>query len=269
VGSISFLNYADRLYQLPLSIIGVSLSSILLPLLSEAWRQGRSKKATYVQHQALCLSGLLAIPVTLFLITLALPVVALLFGDSRLNPQDLNQVAVAVWGYSSGIPAYILIKVMNTRFFAKNKTTIPLIGSCISVVVDVAVSLMLLQQWKHLGLALGLSAAAWVNVLFLALVTYKEQKGWMYGDQLLAFWGKVLLASAPAALIWSSHGWLAPGFIYWHWIQRFLGLLALGVLGMMMFALGLWMQNVLNRETWNQLALQEGDVEDHNPTPSA
>jgi putative peptidoglycan lipid II flippase len=194
-GSISYLYFADRLNQLPLSIVGVSLSSVLLPLLSQQLRTHDVQGANRTQNQALRFASLLMIPASLVLISLAFPLIYLLFGHGKVEFMQLREIAKTLIAFGFGIPAYIFIKILNTRFFAQGKTTIPLIGSGIGVVVDIAVALALIGSLGHLGIALAVSVSAWANVLFLIFVLHRSY-GWTVSRSMWMFWGKSLIAGA-------------------------------------------------------------------------
>lgn len=185
-GGLSYLYYADRLNQLPLSIIGVSLSIVLLPLLSQHIQANKVLAANRTQDQALRFSMSLVLPITALLIGLAFPIVRLMFGNGKLSLHDLQQVSYTLMIYAWGIPANIALKVLNTRFFAAGQTRIAFQGSVVNLIVDVGIALVLMPHLHHLGLACAVTAAAWANLAFLVGRFYRY-KTWVPSRKLWRF----------------------------------------------------------------------------------
>jgi len=165
---MSIIYNADRLYQLPLGIIGIAIGTVLLPELSRHLSAGRDAEARASQSQSLALSMLLSMPATGALIALAEPTVRVLFERGAFGPDDTANVAAALVAFSAGIPAYVLIRVLQPGFFSRKDTTTPTVFAGISVVINIAASLLLFPTFKHVGIALATTIAAWVNVAMLA-----------------------------------------------------------------------------------------------------
>lgn len=243
-GSVSFLTYGERLYQLPLTIIGISLSSVLLPAIAERMREKNWVQANTLQHQALCFSMFLAMPAAVFLWTMALPLVVLLFGAGKLTPVQYDHIAWAVRGYSIGLPAYILIKMLNTRFFAQHETRLPLVASCVGVLLDVVGVWLLIQPLAHTGIALATSMSAWGTVMVLmGLLAYKDVAKWRPDKNLWLFWAKIMVSVGVSAAVW--HG--AAGMCQVTWgLWRIFGLISgAGFVGSAVFLCCVWLQGGL------------------------
>lgn len=170
-GAISYLYYADRLYQLPLGIIGIAIGVVLLPELSRHLKGGRNKEAQTAMEQSLLFSMLLALPAAAGLVALSEPIIHVLFERGAFSSADTKATAAALIGFSAGLPAFILIKVLQPGFFAREDTATPTWFSAISVVVNIALSLVLFPGLQHVGIAIATSVSAWVNatLLFAAL----------------------------------------------------------------------------------------------------
>jgi putative peptidoglycan lipid II flippase len=164
---MSIIYNADRLYQLPLGIIGIAIGTVLLPELSRHLSAGRDAEARQSQSQSLMLSMLLSMPAAGALIALAVPVVRVLFERGAFGPTDSEHVAQALVAFAVGLPAFVLIRVLQPGFFSRKDTTTPTIFAGISLVINVAVSLLLFGSMRHAGIALATSISAWVNVLML------------------------------------------------------------------------------------------------------
>ena len=166
---MSVIYNADRLYQLPLGIIGIAIGTVLLPELSRHIGAGRDAEAARSQTQSLLLSMLLALPAATAMIALALPIVRVLFERGAFDLDDSRRVADALIAFSIGLPAFVLIRVLQPGFFSRKDTATPTVFAAISMVVNIALSLLLFPGLLHVGVALATTLAAWVNVVLLAL----------------------------------------------------------------------------------------------------
>jgi putative peptidoglycan lipid II flippase len=166
---MSIIYNADRLYQLPLGIIGIAIGTVLLPELSRHIGAGREAEARQSQSQSLFLSMLLSMPAAGALIGLALPIVRVLFERGAFGPGDSVNVAQALVAFAVGVPAFVLIRVLQPGFFSRQDTKTPTWFAAVSLVVNVALSLALFGSFKHVGIALATSVAAWINVILLAV----------------------------------------------------------------------------------------------------
>jgi len=166
---MSIIYNADRLYQLPLGIIGIAIGTVLLPELSRHIGAGRDAEARASQSQSLFLSMLLSMPAAGALIGLALPIVRVLFERGAFGPADSVNVSQALIAFAAGLPAFVLIRVLQPGFFSRKDTKTPTWFAAISLVVNVALSLLLFGSLKHIGIAIATSVAAWINVVLLAV----------------------------------------------------------------------------------------------------
>lgn len=167
--AIAYLYYADRLYQLPLGIIGIAIGTVLLPELSRHLKGGRDREADASQNQALLISMLLSMPAATALIALATPIVAVLFQRGAFSATDTYETAQTMIWFSAGLPAYVLIRVLQPGFFAREDTRTPTVFAGISVVINIALSLLLFPTLRHVGIAVATSVAAWANAVLLGV----------------------------------------------------------------------------------------------------
>ena len=166
-GAMSYLYYADRLNQLPLSVIGIAIGTALLPLLSRHMAAGRRNEASYYFCRGLEFALVLGIPAALGLALLAEPIMVTLFQRGKFLPADAVATAWALTGYAIGIPGYVLSKVLNAAFFAQENTKNPVIYAIIGTVSNTVISLSLISFIGHVGIALATGLAAWIQVGFL------------------------------------------------------------------------------------------------------
>jgi putative peptidoglycan lipid II flippase len=167
-GAVAYLYYADRLYQLPLGVIGVAIGVVLLPDLSRKLRAGDEAAALGSQNRALELSMFLTLPSAIALMAIPAPIIHTVFEHGAFTRIDTFAVAAAVLAFASGLPAFSLSKIFQPGFYAREDTATPMRFAIISVVVNVAASLILSRFLGHVGIALATSLAAWVNAGLLA-----------------------------------------------------------------------------------------------------
>ncbi|HEY8594106.1 MAG TPA: murein biosynthesis integral membrane protein MurJ [Devosiaceae bacterium] len=166
--AISYLYYADRLYQLPLGIIGIAIGTVLLPELARHLKGGRQVEAKAALDQSLLIAMLLAMPAALALIAIAEPIVRVLFERGAFTAEASAATAAALTGFAAGLPAFVLVRVLQPGFFAREDTRTPTLFAAISAAVNIALSLALFPSLQHVGIAIATSVSAWANAALLA-----------------------------------------------------------------------------------------------------
>lgn len=168
-GAVAILYYADRLYQLPLGVIGVAIGVVLLPDLSRKLRAGNEAGALTSQNRALELSMFLTLPAAIALMAIPHPIIHTVFEHGAFTRADTFAVAPALLAFASGLVAFSLSKVFQPGFYAREDTKTPMRFAVISVVVNVAGSFVLSRIMGHVGIALATSLAAWTNTILLGV----------------------------------------------------------------------------------------------------
>ncbi|MEO8651422.1 MAG: murein biosynthesis integral membrane protein MurJ [Hyphomicrobiaceae bacterium] len=172
-GAVSYLYYADRLYQLPLGIVGVAIGVVLLPDLSRHLGAGDKAAAMDSQNRSMELALLLTVPAAVALLVMAEPIIRVLFERGAFGPSDTVATARALAAFAIGLPAFVLIKVLQPGFFAREDTKTPMRYAALNLVLNAGGSLALFFAFKaagwmpHVGIALATSLAAWVNAAML------------------------------------------------------------------------------------------------------
>ena len=174
-GSVSFLNYADRLNQLPLAVIGIAVGTAILPPLSRQVRTGDDAGASETQNRGLELALLLTLPAAIALGVAAHPILAVLFEHGKFTAADALATAPALAAYAAGLPAFVLIKVMAPGFFARHDTRTPVKVGVVTMAVNVALTVGLgLFLFAHVGVAMATSIAGWVNAVLLTYILVRR-----------------------------------------------------------------------------------------------
>lgn len=235
-GAVSYLYYADRIYELPLAVIGIAIGTALLPALSRQARQGDTAAAVGTLNRGIEAALLLSLPATAALLVLPPPIIAVLFERGAFGAAEAGATAAALAAYALGLPAYVLIKVLTPGFYAREDTRTPVKIAVVCVVANTAAALALMRPFAHVGIALATAASAWLNVVALAVIL--RRRGYLAPDaSLVGRAPRMLLASAiMAAALWLalswSQPWLAGGLGY-----RAAALALLVVLGLVVFAI--------------------------------
>ena len=166
-GAVSYLYYADRLNQLPLGVVGIAVATAILPPLSRQVRGGDGDGAMATQNRGIELSLLLTLPAAAGLALLAHPILASLFERGAFGPAEATATAAALAAYAAGLPAFVLVKVLAPGFFARQDTATPVKVAVATMATNLALTLVLMQFWAHVGVALALSASGWLQALAL------------------------------------------------------------------------------------------------------
>jgi putative peptidoglycan lipid II flippase len=166
-GSVSYLYYADRLNQLPLGVVGIAVATAILPPLSRQVRGGDTAGAMATQNRGLELALLLTLPAATALAILALPILAVLFERGAFGPHAAAATAAALIAYAAGLPAFVLVKVLAPAFFARHDTKTPVKVAIVALATNLLLTLLLMRVFAHVGVAIALSAAGWLQAAIL------------------------------------------------------------------------------------------------------
>src|SRR5690606_40948036 len=131
--AISILNFADRISQLPLGVIGVAVGVVLLPELARSLKAGNFEDAQHLQNRSMEFALVLTVPAAVGMMVLPGPIVSLLYERGQFTALDTQMTASALAAFASGIPAYLLLKVFQPGFFAREDMRTPVWFSMISV----------------------------------------------------------------------------------------------------------------------------------------
>ncbi|MBR0794085.1 murein biosynthesis integral membrane protein MurJ [Bradyrhizobium jicamae] len=165
--AVSWLYFANRLLELPLGIVGVTMGTVLVPEMTRAVRGGDRVAIAHAESRGLELAVGLAFPATLGLIVLSEPIVRLLFEHGAFTAEDTAATArVLIW-LILALPAHVLVKALSPAFFAREDTMTPLLATLKAVVVAIAGAFLLGRLFGADGIAAGIALGAWSNALSL------------------------------------------------------------------------------------------------------
>jgi len=173
--AVSYLYYADRIYQINLAIAGIAVGTVSLPVLSKAFKQKNILKISNIQSRSIELSLLLSIPASLGLILASTEIVNALFGYGSFTVENINMTASALQYFGYGIPAFALIKVLSNFFFARNNTKIPFYISTFIVLLNILISITFFNKIGFIIIPIATSISTWAGVmLYIYLLNNKN-----------------------------------------------------------------------------------------------
>lgn len=214
-GAVSYLFYADRINQLTVGIVGVAVSTALLPALSRLLALNETEAAAAQQNRAVEFGLLLSLPAMAALLVLPHTVMTVLFERGAFDAAAARASAEALLAYTLGLPAYILARALTPGFHARQDTRTPLRISFASIGANLLLSVTLMPVLGHVGLALATALAAWGNAGLLAMVLYRRGH-WRPDPRLRQRALRICAAAALMGLaLWGLQrglvGWLALG----------------------------------------------------------
>ena len=192
--AVSYLYYADRIYQINLAIAGIAIGVVVLPQLSKHVYQKKKDKVLKIQNKALELSMFLSLPASVALFIGSEEIISALFGYGSFNNEAVLNSAEALYFFGLGLPAFAFIKVFSTFFFANNDTKTPFYISLISVIINIFISLYYFKNIGFIIIPIATSISSWFNsmVLFIFL---KNRNLFNFNKNFIIRFLKIVLAS--------------------------------------------------------------------------
>lgn len=166
-GAVAWLSYADRLYQLPLGVVGIAIGIVLLPDLSRRLAADDINGGQDAFNRAAELSLALTIPAAVALLTISIPLVSVLYERGAFSSDDTASTALAVMIYGLGLPAFVLQKSLQPLFFAREDTRRPFYYALVAMVLNAAIAIGLSYYIGYVAAAFGTTLAGWAMVVLL------------------------------------------------------------------------------------------------------
>jgi putative peptidoglycan lipid II flippase len=246
-GSLVYLGFADRLNQLPLAIIGSALGTAILPAISRHVGQGDGGGAARLQGQATELAMLLTLPAAVALAVSAGPIVAALFQGGKFTADDAATTGLVLSIIVSGLPAYVMIKVLTPGFYARKDMKTPVVIAFIALVIGVTANFVLIPIMGIAALATTTAASAWLNALVLYVILARREhfhfEGWLVSRLLR----QLVAAAAMAAALFAVRTLLDDRFAG-STGDRLLGVAALVGAGGLVYFTVAWVIGAMDKE---------------------
>ncbi|MBC2836366.1 murein biosynthesis integral membrane protein MurJ [Paragemmobacter straminiformis] len=234
-GAVSWLVYADRLYQLPLGVVGIAIGTVLLPDLSRRLRAGDATGGRASFNRGTEFALLLTVPAAVALVVMALPLTTVLYQRGAFTAADATATALALAIYGAGLPAFVLHKVFQPLYYAREDTRRPFNYAAISMLVNVAIAVGLLPLIGFSAAALATTLSGWVMVWQLWRGAQAMGPEAHFDDRMRHRAPRIVAASAVmGAALWGGQTLLAPALALHGW--RYAALSALILLGIVTYA---------------------------------
>ncbi|HEY9038715.1 MAG TPA: murein biosynthesis integral membrane protein MurJ [Roseovarius sp.] len=232
--AVSWLYAADRLYQLPLGVVGIAVGIVLLPDLSRRLRADDGTGARMALSRAGEVSLALTIPCAVALVVIPIPLITVLFQRGNFGFDDTAATALAVSIYGLGLPAFVIQKVLQPIYFAREDTRRPFYYAVVSLVVNAGLAIGLAPAIGWIAAAVGTTIAGWAMVWLLARGVRPFGDVARFDDRFRSRLWRICVASAVmGAALWALMLTLSPFFGLPGW--RWLALLLLILLGSMVY----------------------------------
>jgi len=198
--AVSYLYYADRIYQINLAIAGVAIGTVVLPQLSKLIETENISEIISIQNRALELSLFLSIPATIALLIASNLIVSALFGYGSFSETSVENSAKALFYFAFGLPAFSLIKVFSSFFFARHDTKTPFYISLFSVLLNILISILLFQKVGFIIIPIATSISSWFNAILLYIFS-KKKDFFSFNDIFIYRFPRILISSLIMGLI--------------------------------------------------------------------
>ena len=197
--AVSYLYYADRIYQINLAIAGIAIGIIILPQLSKYIQQKKKKNIILIQNKALELSMFLSIPASAALLIGSEKIISALFGYGSFSEEAAYNSAKALYYFALGLPAFSLIKVFSTFFFANHDTKTPFYISFLSVILNILISVYYFNSIGFIIIPIATTISSWFNGILL-FIFLNNRNLFRFNKTFLHSFLKIIFASSLMAL---------------------------------------------------------------------
>jgi putative peptidoglycan lipid II flippase len=200
--AVSYLYYADRVYQINLAIAGIAIGTVVLPQLSKYVESKKKEKINLIQNKALELSLFLSIPAATALLIASEEIISSLFGYGSFDESSVKNSAKALFYFAIGLPAFSLIKVFSAFFFARHNTKIPFYISLISVLLNIFISITFFKEIGFLIIPMATTISSWFNAVLL-FIYLKTKNLFSFNFFFIDRFIKILIASVLMAVFFN------------------------------------------------------------------
>jgi len=225
VGAVSYLYYADRVYQLNLAIAGIAVGTVMLPELSKHIKNNNSEQISNLQNRALELCLFLSVPAAIALVLASEQIITSLFGYGSFDNVSVTNTAIALTFFAFGVPAFSILKIFSNFFFARNDTKTPFYLSVVSVILNIIISISLFNKFGFIIIPIATSISSWVNV-FMHYHFIKKRNLYIFDSKFVYKFPRMILSVVVMGIIlYLLLGFFSDKFHYnesWKFIYLFI-----------------------------------------------
>ena len=224
-GAVSYLYYADRVYQINLAVAGIAVGTVMLPELSKYVKIKDTKKIANLQNRALELCMFLSIPAATALALASEEIITSLFGYGSFNYESVINTSLALTFFAFGVPAFSILKILSNFFFARNDTKTPFYLSIISVIINITISVSLFSRLGFVIIPIATSVSSWINV-FMHYYFIKKRNLYTLDSKFIYTLPRMILSTVVMGIVlYLSLGFFSAKFDYnesWKFIYLFI-----------------------------------------------
>ena len=200
--AVSYLYYADRIYQINLAIAGIAIGVVVLPQLSKHIQTKKKSKIHLIQNKALELSLFLTLPASAALLIASEEIISALFGYGSFDQVSVLNSGKALYYFALGLPAFSLIKVFSSFFFAHHDTKIPFYISLFSVLINIVISISYFNEIGFIIIPIATTISSWFNAILL-FAFLKNRDLFSFNKIFLVRFVKIIVASLLMAIFFN------------------------------------------------------------------
>jgi len=200
--AVSYLYYADRIYQINLAIAGIAIGVVVLPQLSKHIQTKKKSKIHLIQNKALELSLFLTLPASAALLIASEEIISALFGYGSFDQVSVLNSGKALYYFALGLPAFSLIKVFSSFFFANQDTKIPFYISLFSVLINIVISISYFNEIGFIIIPIATTISSWFNAILL-FAFLKNRDLFSFNKIFLVRFVKIIAASLLMAIFFN------------------------------------------------------------------
>lgn len=236
-GAISIMNYADRLMQLPLGVIGIAIGVVLLPELTRALTAKDEQEAITLQNRSLEFGLGLTIPAAVGLFVIPLPLIALIYERGAFTREISETTSMVLAAFAIGLPSFVLIKIFQPSFYAREDMRTPMWFSGANAIINIVLSLLLFPIYGVVGLAISTSIAGWVNAILLGGTLYWQSHFVIKGQTLRNVIIIVIASAIMGGLLYFAQLWIGEYLLESSILIRLMAItLTIGIAALVYFA---------------------------------
>ena len=198
--AVSYLYYADRIYQINLAIAGIAIGTVLLPNLSKYIQSKNIKKINLIQNKALELSLFLSLPATIALLIASEEITSSLFGYGSFDSLSVKNSAIALFYFALGLPAFSIIKIFSSFLFARHNIKTPFYFSVFSALSNIIISVYFFNKIGFIIIPIATTISSWLNALLLLIYLTNKRYFSLNFDFIKSFL-KIILSTALTSYI--------------------------------------------------------------------
>jgi len=224
-GAVSYLYYADRVYQINLAVAGIAVGTVMLPELSKHIKNNNSDQVMDLQNRALEFCLFLSIPAATALVLASNEIITSLFGYGSFDNISVINTAIALTFFAFGVPAFSILKIFSNFFFARNDTKTPFYLSVVSVTLNIVISLSLFSRFGFVIIPIATSISSWINV-FMHYYFIKKRDLHTFDSKFIYTFPRIILSVVVMGIVlYLMLGFYSDKFDYnqsWKFIYLFI-----------------------------------------------